>query len=134
MAKVVPLDAKLGLYMKELVSGISSVGEMVILELSTGMGKLDGLDMKSVSGISSVRGMAILESLDGFDMRELVSAVSSVREVVILISSMENRGLGACACVSGKTREWCWRVPHLARYQPSLAQVPLREMSVQWSH
>ena len=102
MAKVVPLDAKLGLYMKELVSGTSSVGEMVILELSTGMGKLDGLDMKSVSGISSVRGMAILESLDGFDMRELVSAVSSVREVVILISSMENRGLGACVIGKGK--------------------------------
>ena len=107
---MVSLDAKLGLYMKELVSGISSVGEMVILASSTGMGMLDGLDMKSVSrtGISSVRGMAILESLDGLDIRELASAVSSVREVVILISSMENRGLGACACVSGKTREWCW--------------------------
>ena len=101
---MVPLDAKLGLYMKELASIISSVGEMVILASFTGMGKLEGLDMKSVSGtgISSVRGMAILESLDGLDMRELVSAVSSVREVVILISSMENRGLGACVIGKGK--------------------------------
>ena len=63
-----PLDAKLGLYMKESVSGISSVEEMVMLKSS-------------------------MEKLDGVYIKESVSGISSVAEMVILISSMENRGL-----------------------------------------
>ena len=66
--------------------------------LKSSMGKLDGLDMQSVSGISTFGGAAILESfleeLDGLYMEEPVSTVLSVREVLILISSMEIEGWG----------------------------------------
>ena len=135
---MVPLYAKPGLYMKELVSGIASVGEMVVLRSS--MGTLDGLDIKSVSGISSVRGMAILgssmekldeldmksasgissvrgmaistEKLDGLDMREPVSAVSSVWEVVSLISSMDIESQ------AGGLREWVNQTVVLVSAEP----------------
>lgn len=84
---LVSLDAKLGLYVKESVSGVSSVGEMAILKSS-------------------------MEKLDGVYMKESVSGISSVGEMMILISSMENRRLYILLyirwLVSGETKQWCW--------------------------